>query len=132
MLFTTKTEYGLRAMKALAKNKGKKPLPLAQIAKQEHISLSYLEQIIAKLKADNLVRGAKGVSGGYVLERPAKNISMFEIVEALEGPLAIFYCLSENQKKITCNGDCLTKKVWQELQRNIIHTLRKFKLADLI
>ena len=131
-MFTTKTEYGLRAMKALARNKGKQPLSLAQISRSEHISQSYLEQIFAKLKANDLVRSAKGVAGGYVLYRPAKNISMFEIIEALEGPLAVFYCMSKESNNIACKGDCLTKKVWQELQNNIIKTLRKFKLADLI
>ncbi|MFA5029246.1 MAG: Rrf2 family transcriptional regulator [Patescibacteria group bacterium] len=133
MMFTTKTEYGLRAMVSLAKNKGKKPLSLAQIAKSNHISQAYLEQLFAKLKANDLVKSSKGVEGGYVLYRPASKINVFEIVEALEGPLAVFYCMSGEQKKAVCSiKDCLTKKIWSELQRNIIKTLRRFSLADLI
>ena len=132
MMFTTKTEYGLRAMVALAKNKGKKPLPLGQIAKDHHISQSYLEQLFAKLKANDLVRSSKGTDGGYVLYRPAKNISVFEIVEALEGTLAVFYCMSEENNKVACQSKgCVTKTIWDELQANTIKTLRRFKLSDL-
>lgn len=133
MLFTTKTEYGVRAMVALAKNGTKAPMSLAQIAVQEHISQSYLERLISQLKADDLVKSMKGASGGYILTRAPKEISIFEIVESLEGPLAMFYCLSQTQKKMTCSQkNCLTKKVWTEVQIQVIHTLRKFTLADLI
>jgi len=133
-MFTTKTEYGLKAMVALAKNKNKKdPMSLAEISKKEHISQSYLEQLFVKLKANDLVESVKGVSGGYALSRSAKQINIFEVVEALEGPLAVFYCMAGESGKVACSSKgCLTKKVWNELQKNIIHTLRKFTLADLI
>ena len=132
-MFTTKTEYGLRAMAALARDKSQSPVSLAQIAKTEHISQAYLERLFSRLKADDLVKSAKGVSGGYKLARPPAKISVFEIVEALEGPLSVFYCMSSEDNKITCSPNlCLTKKVWHELQKQIIHTLRKFTLADLI
>lgn len=134
-MFTTKTEYGLRAMAILAKNKGKNPIPLSQIAKSEHISLSYLERLFAKLKADNLVESNKGATGGYFLSRKPKDISIFEIVEALDGPLSVFYCVGDEMKKLDCvcpPDKCLTKKIWSHLQKNIISTLRKFTLSDLI
>lgn len=132
-MFTTKTEYGLKALVRLAKNKDKKPISLAQIAKEEHISQSYLEQIFFKLKANDLVIASKGSEGGYFLSRPASKINVFEIVEALEGPLAVFYCMAKENKKIGCNiKSCLTRQIWDELQKNIIKTLRKFKLKDLI
>ncbi|MEI6288068.1 MAG: Rrf2 family transcriptional regulator [bacterium] len=133
MMFTTKTEYGLRAMVMLAKNKDSQPLSLTQIAKATHISQAYLEQLFAKLKSNNLVKSSKGSTGGYVLYRPAKKINIFEIVEALDGPMAVFYCVSKESNKIACSvKGCLTKKVWEELQKNIIKTLRKFSLADLV
>jgi Rrf2 family protein len=133
MMFTTKTEYGLKAMVILAKATSKEPVSLTQISKQQHISQSYLEHIFAKLKANDLVKSIKGVSGGYVLTRTPKQINVFEIVEALEGPLAVFYCMSHENDSVACNAKgCLTKQVWHELQKNIIKTLRKFKLADLV
>lgn len=133
MMFTTKTEYGMRAMVVLAKNKSRKPLSLAEISKLEHISQPYLERLFRKLKSDGLVKSIKGVNGGYVLARKPKDITMFEIVQCLEGVLAVFYCIGDNQSKISCpTSGCLTKKVWDELQKNIITTLRRFTLADLI
>ena len=132
-MFTTKTEYGLKAMVILAQAASKEPVSLTQISKQQHISQAYLEHIFAKLKANDLVKSIKGVSGGYVLARTPKQISVFEIVEALEGPLAVFYCMSHEKDSVACNAKgCLTKQVWHELQKNIIKTLRKFKLADLV
>ncbi len=133
MLFTTKTEYGMRALTALAKKKAKGPMSLAQIAKSEHISQSYLERLFAKLKDDGLVKSAKGVNGGYYLAKKPEKISVFDIVEALEGTLAVFYCVSDDEKRLACaSPKCLARKVWNELQKNIIATLRKFTLADLI
>lgn len=123
----------MRAMVVLAKNEGGEPLSLAQISRVEHISPSYLEHILAKLKADDLIKSVKGANGGYVLSRLPKRISVFEIVEALEGPLAFFYCMGDDQKKVVCvKEDCLTKRVWREVQNGIIKSLRKFSLADLI
>lgn len=133
MMFTTKTEYGLRAMAALARNNGKEPLSLTQISKSEHISQPYLERLFARLKADGLVKSVKGASGGYTLNHRPDKISVFDIVESLEGAVAVFYCISEDEKKVSCmSKGCLTKKVWSELQKNIVKTLRKFALSDLI
>jgi len=133
MLFTTKTEYGLRAMVALARGDRSTPLPLSIISKQEKVSLAYLERIFSKLKADDLVTSTKGAGGGYALSRPASKINIFEIVEALEGPLAVFYCMATTNKTAMCSTKkCLTKKVWHELQKNVIKTLRGFTLSELV
>jgi len=132
-MFTTKTEYGMRAMLALVRADENNPMSLSQIAKEEHISQAYLERLFKKLKADDLIGSAKGAGGGYYLARSPRDINMFEIVEALEGPLSVFYCMSKDSKKMMCTpGKCLTKNVWHELQKNIIHTLRSFTLADLV
>ena len=118
---------------ALAKHGQTQPLSLAEISRREHISRPYLERLFAKLKADNLVKSSKGVGGGYLLTRAPEKISVFEVVEALEGALAVFYCMSDNQRKMTCSPEkCMTKMVWGELQKNIISTLRRFTLKDLI
>lgn len=132
-MFTTKTEYGLRALVKLAKNKNHKPISLAQIAKEEQLPQPYLEQIFSKLKANDIVTSVKGSEGGYILSRPASKINLFEIIEALEGPLAVFYCIAQDNLKNGCNiKNCLTRKVWNEIQINIIKILRKFKLNHLI
>lgn len=132
MMFTTKTEYGIRAMVALAGATVDSPMSLAHISRTEHISQSYLERLFKSLKADDLVKSTKGKSGGYWLSRTPRDINIFEIVEALEGPLSVFYCMTSDVKKIACTpGKCLTKTVWHEVQRGVIHTLRSFTLANL-
>jgi len=132
-MFTTKTEYGLRALVRLTKNKNKGPLSLTEISKVQYISRSYLEHIFKKLKEDDIVKSVKGAEGGYVLSRSPREIDLFEIIEAVEGPLAVFYCMANDENKMPCSvKGCLTRKVWDELQVNIIKTLKKFKLSDLV
>lgn len=129
MLFTTKTEYGLKALAILAKSKEKKLVSLADISRQTGISLSYLEQLFAKLKRAKLIKSLKGAEGGYALARPAKEIALLSIIEALEGSVAVNYCMSEG----ACSAkSCLTKRVWIEVQEDITKTLKKYKLSNLI
>jgi Rrf2 family protein len=129
MKFSTKAEYGLRAIIRLAKNKGKEPYPLARIAKEENISLAYLERLIAKLKRAGLVLSTKGLKGGYQLTKKPKEIKISEVLTALEGSLAPYYCLDIN---LCRERACSTKKVWLKLQEQIIKTLNSITLADLI
>ncbi|MFA6594450.1 MAG: RrF2 family transcriptional regulator [Candidatus Buchananbacteria bacterium] len=129
MLFTTKTEYGLKALTILAQNKSNKPVSLADISRQADISLSYLEQIFAKLKRAKLIKSIKGAEGGYALAQPAKAITLLKIIEALEGDLAIFYCMADGG----CSArGCLTKKVWADVQSSVVKILNKYKLSNLI
>lgn len=129
MLFTTKTEYGLKALGFLAKSKLKEPVSLGEISRQTGISLSYLEQIFSKLKKGGVVLSLKGSDGGYILARTAKQINLLEIIESIEGDLEIFYCMANGG----CSSrGCLTKKVWVDLQGTITKTLKKYKLSDLI
>jgi len=132
MQFSTKAEYGLRAMVNLAKNHGKFPISLAKIAEEEDISKVYLEQLIAKLKAKNLVKSTKGVKGGYVLAKKPSQISAADIIEATEGSLAPFYCVADNSVKCCTKRDCLTKKMWISVKDSIRQSLEATKLSDLI
>jgi len=129
MKFSTKAEYGLRAIVRIAKN-NKKPLSLAKIAQTEGISLGYLEKLIAKLKKAKLVKSHKGASGGYFLARPVDKIKVNEIIKVLEGSLAPFYCVDD--KNIKCPKKCLTQQVWLKLYQQINKTLEKITLANLI
>jgi len=131
MHFSTKAEYGLRAIIRLAKNKGKKPYSLAQIAKEEGISLAYLERLIAKLKRVGLVKSTKGVKGGYKLACNPRKITATEILVALEGPLTPYGCTEMGNFLCTKRG-CATKKVWDKLRRDIIRSLDSITLNDLI
>lgn len=80
-------------------------MSLTEIAQKEKMSLSYLEQLFAKMRQAKLVVGSRGSGGGYQLSREPKAVSVFEIISALEGETELFYCLAENGK-IHCSADC--------------------------
>ncbi|MFA5020650.1 MAG: Rrf2 family transcriptional regulator [Patescibacteria group bacterium] len=130
MLFTTKTEYGLKALRILADSAKNQAIPLSEIADSSGLSLSYLEQIFAKLKQAKIVKSTKGAEGGYALNRPAKAISLLAIVESLEGRTAVNTCITSDH--LSCSGGCLTRKIWLEIQHDMEVKLKKYKLSDLI
>ena len=131
MRFSTRTEYGLRAILRVASS-GKKPYSLAKISRLEGISLSYLEKLFVKLKKGGFVESTRGMKGGYVLKRPASKIRVNEVIEVLEGSLAPFYCVDFKGKKYACQQKCLTQKVWRRLYQEIYQTLNSITLKDLI
>ena len=133
MKFSTKTTYGLRSMINLAKKFGQGSVPLSMIAKEESISQKYLEKIFSRLKKSDLIIAEKGISGGYVLSQKPEKISILEIVNALEGKLALFHCLSENED-VVCNlkYNCGATEVLFKVQQAINGTLKKIKLSDLV
>lgn len=132
MIFTTKAGYGLRATVQLAKNYSKKPYSLNKISRTEGISLAYLERLISTLKKKGLVESVKGSRGGYMLARAPGKITVFEIVGALEGSTASFYCVGKKNRQNCCPGKCATKDVWFRLQGEIDKTLKNISLNDLI
>lgn len=130
MRYTTKAEYGLRALVNLAQRQDY--FSLAQIAKEEKISLAYLERLFAKLKKAKIVQSVKGVKGGYKLSQPAGKISIKEVFLALEGSLAPYSCVEITGMCKNQGCGCKTKVVWQKLNQGINDTLEKIKLGDLI
>jgi len=131
MKFSTRAEYGLRAILRIAKTK-KRPYSLAKIAKIEGISLGYLEKLLAKLKKAGLVKSTKGMKGGYILNYSPTKIKISQVIQALEGTLAPFYCVDKRHGKISCPPGCLTQQVWLKLYQQINKTLEKITLANLI
>ncbi|MDP1884407.1 MAG: Rrf2 family transcriptional regulator [Candidatus Moranbacteria bacterium] len=127
MKFSSKAEYGLKAMVNLAKDETRtKNIKL--IAKEETISVKYLERLLNDLRKYDLVESFKGANGGYALKRPAKKISVADVVIALEGPIAPMKCVGK-----TCRMEhqCSSKIVWQILGTQIEKTLSHIKLSDL-
>jgi Rrf2 family protein len=132
MKFSTKAAYGLRAMVDLAKKQDKEPYSLAKIAKDENISLAYLERLFAKLKKADLVKSTKGAKGGYELVKPAKQISVRDIFLALEGDLSPYNCVKLANACKLAGCDCSAKQVWHLLECEINKTLESIKLKDLV
>jgi Rrf2 family cysteine metabolism transcriptional repressor len=139
MMFSTKAEYGVRVMVELARRGGDQPVPLAEIAVHEGLPLAYLEHLVARLRRAGLVASRRGAHGGYLLARGADQITMAEVVEALEGTIAPIECISSSPGGgVVCAREtdpdhvCTTKVLWTRVRFAIIHTLAETTLADLI
>ncbi len=133
MRLSTRGEYGLRTMTSLAKFYPSGPVSLGQIARDENISLAYLEQLIGHLRRKGLVTSTRGARGGYTLARPPEQIKVGDVVRAVEGPIAPVDCVSEEEPECKCEhqSDCRTRVVWERLRDTIAETLDSTTLADL-
>ena len=96
MMFSTKAEYGVRVMVELARRAGEDPIPLAEIAAHDGLPLAYLEHLVARLRKAGLLDSRRGSRGGYLLARSPTEITMAEVVEALEGSIAPIECISQS------------------------------------
>ena len=139
MLFSTKAEYGVRLMVELGRQPGDEPVALSAVAEAERLPLSYLEHLVAKLRQAELVTSTRGAHGGYRLARPAAEITMNEVVEALEGqitPMECFHLTPEG--KVLCSHEtdadhaCATKLLWTRVQGGVNKALSGTTLADLV
>lgn len=139
MMFSTKAEYGVRVMAHLAHTGGDSPVSLGAIAEAEGLPLAYLEHLAARLRRAGLVESRRGAHGGYSLARAADEISMAEIVGALEGGIAPIECITPSgDGQLICSrearGDdpCPTKLMWTRVHGAIVGTLEELTLTDLV
>ncbi len=138
MKVSTKGRYGLKAMVYIAKNSKDGCVSLKNISKDEGISENYLEQLIAQLKKHDLLKSIRGAYGGYVLAKDASEISVGEILRALEGSLAPVDCVDDNiDEKVSncgsnCGTCCATKQVWEKIDESISKTVDSISLESLI
>ena len=106
MLFSTKAEYGVRLMIELGRQPGSTPVSLNSVAEAEHLPLSYLEHLVAKLRKADLVTSTRGAHGGYRLAKPAAEITMDAVVQALEGQIAPMECFHETPEgRVLCSHE---------------------------
>jgi Rrf2 family cysteine metabolism transcriptional repressor len=138
MLFSTKAEYGVRLMVELGRQPSDEPVALSAIADAERLPLSYLEHLVAKLRDGGLVTSTRGAHGGYQLARPASEITMDEVVEALEGQIAPMECFYETPEgKVQCSHEsdadhCATRLLWTRVQGGVNRALAGTSLAELV
>jgi len=114
--FTTKTEYGLLCMVYLARHPETPCVSIKEIAVKENYPVAYLEKILQALKRAGLVRASHGNQGGYGLARAASEITLRQVIDALEGATFDVFCQPENRSDIVCTHFCLcgVKPVWQK------------------
>ena len=138
MLFSTRAEYGVRLMVELGRQPGSQPVSLGSVAEAENLPLSYLEHLVAKLRKAGLVESQRGAHGGYRLARPAGEIDMLEVVQALEGAIAPMDCfIDDRESRVLCShladGEhCATKLLWTRVQMGVIKSLQRTTLAELV
>lgn len=130
MRLTTKGRYAVTAMLDLAFHSQTKPVTLTDIATRQTISLSYLEQLFARLRKAGMVKGVRGPGGGYTLSRDARDINIADIIEAVDEPVDSTKCGG----KSNCHNEqpCLTHDLWMGLSEQIRDYLKQISLGQLL
>jgi Rrf2 family protein len=139
-IFSSRAEYGVRLMVELGRQTEDTPVSLKAIAEAESLPLAYLEQVVALLKKADLVNSARGAHGGYWLSRAAEDITMDEVVQALDGVGAPMECFapSDRDDRVLCSHladdgqGCATKLLWTRVQGGVINSLKGTTLAELV
>ena len=130
MRLSTKGRYAVTAMMDLAIHEPKGPVTLADISLCQDISLSYLEQLFAKLRKNGLVKGVRGPGGGYRLARPGSEISIAQIISAVDEKVDATLCSGEENCQ---KGErCLTHELWLGLSQRIYEFLDNMSLEDFL
>ena len=133
MKLSTKGRYGLRAMIDLARYSEEEPVSISSIASRQDISERYLEQLVGLLRKAGLVQSIRGATGGYVLAKGAKEISVGDVLRALEGSLEPVKCAAfYSEEGCMASDGCVTKYVWKKINDSINETVDKMMLDELV
>jgi Rrf2 family iron-sulfur cluster assembly transcriptional regulator len=127
MRVSTRGDYAARALLSLALHGTERPTSVKEIAERTHLPQPYLEQILLSVKGAGLVRSKRGVGGGYVLARPPAEITLADIVSAVEGPQLV-----PEEHPDHCEGHCVLQEVWVGVDDESRRFLERVSLADLV
>jgi|SRR5579871_1013857 len=128
-----RAHYGLRAMTELAKAYGRGTRSLAEIAEIEHLPVGYLEQLAMPLRRAGLIEGTRGAHGGYRLARSPADVTVGDVVRAVEGQVTPVECLGDDYVAGSCarDADCLSRTVWRRVKQGLDEILDSMTLADV-
>lgn len=130
---STKGRYGLRALIDLAQYSEIEPVSISSIAARQGISERYLEQLMTLLKKAGLIKSIRGANGGYVLAREMTEISVGDVLRALEGSLEPVECAAQREEDgCEAAGGCVTKYVWQKINESINKTVNEMNIKQLV
>ena len=130
---STKGRYGLRALIDLAQYSEIEPVSASSIANRQGISERYLEQLLTLMKKAGLIKSIRGAGGGYVLAKHEEEISVGDVLRALEGNLESVECTAFGQEDICeAAGGCVTKYVWQRINESINRAVDEINLKQLV
>lgn len=130
MKLSTKGRYGIKAMVDLAIHYGMDPVSIKSISERQNISEYYLEQLFSPLRKASLIRSVRGAQGGYVLNRKPEEITVYELMEVLEGPVEISTCIDDK----SCNNVdcCATRLLWAKIKESIDSVTKSTTLKDIV
>ena len=131
MQITRQADYAVRAILYLAHLKPGRRAPTAQIAREQRIPTTFLAKIVSQLSVAGIVHATRGARGGVALARPADEISLLEIVEAIDGPVALNEC-TLNPEICPLNDNCPIRLVWCDARAELVGRLAQTKLGNLI
>ncbi len=131
MKISTKGRYALRLMLDIAMNGAAEPVRLKDVAKRQSISIKYLEQIAVQLARAGFVRSSRGPKGGYRLTKRTSEYTVGMILRQVEGNLAPVACLEDARADCARREECVTVRIWEELDQAIRGVLDKYTLEDL-
>lgn len=134
MRLSTKVRYGVRALFDIAYHSAGLPIQIKEISKRQNISQRYLEQIFQKLRKGGLLISKRGPKGGYTLARATKEISIGDVMLAVEGATEIVPCVKKNKKTYKkCNNydECATRYFWDEASKKIFEYFSAITIQDI-
>ena len=135
-MLSKRTKYGIKALTNIAKNREQSPVQTHVIAKEENISLKYLESILVELRKNGVLGSKKGKGGGYYLLNPAEEVMMTNVIRMLEGPIAMVPCVSLNyyEKCDDCESEesCSIHKLMIQVRDSTLAIFNNTYLSDLI
>jgi len=132
MRVSTRGDYGLRALIELAANNGGGPLQSSEIALRRHIPEQYLDQLLATLRKAGFIRSVRGPAGGHELVRPPDQITVKEVIEALEGSLSPVAWLDEPPEMTDHPHQCGQREIWERIRKATEEILASYTVADLL
>ena len=130
MQVSRKVDYALRAIIYLSLQPGGRSVPVKEIASRRRIPRKFLEKIIRDLSRADLVKAHRGAHGGYTLARLPDQVTFRDVIEAVEGPIALNICVNE-LKECSVLSSCNMQRIWQEGQRRMLEYFADTTLADL-
>ncbi len=131
MQVSRKVDYALRAVIYLSQQGANGPVSAREIASRRRIPIKFLEKIIQDLMHKGIVHSHRGAHGGYTLAREPRQVSFRDVIEAVEGPINLNVCVSE-QRDCSVLASCNMQRVWQEGQRRVLQLFSDTTLADLM
>lgn len=134
MKINTKVRYGLKALAYIAQNSSENKLVrIKEISEEQNISVQYLEQILYKLKNENIIEGKRGPTGGYRLSMDPRTINLYSIYKILDDEEKVVDCNESEETKHTCNEDtCGSTCIWSQLDNAMTKILSDTSLEDFV